>query len=158
MGPISAAQRYVIGGLGLVLILALAWGFRVDHLRGRYKSYLSSITTAIVDAGYDKPKMSELAVSVRDLDLKRKSALTERDHALMVVDNQSRSITKLEQETAEAAQRSAADRKLIAATIQQRDAWIKRAKAAETRTERLSAEEEVKECERILDELYQSGF
>lgn len=158
MGPISVVQRYVIGGLGVVLALTMAWGFRVDHLRAKYKGYLSSITVAIVDAGYKGSEFKDLEANVRSLELRRKTAITERDHALLVVDTQSRSITELQQETADAEAKSAADRKLIAATVQQRDIWIKRAKAAETRTERLSAEEEVRQCEHILDELYQSGF
>ena len=42
--------------------------------------------------------------------------------------------------------------------VRQRDAWIARARAAETRTERLSAEEELRECEAVLDRLYSQGF
>ncbi len=150
--------KYIGIASAVVIALLLAWGLRVDTLRGRYKSQLEAVVLAVVDIGEPKPSFDKLPETVRKIDGDRKALRKERDDALAVVDLQSSSITKLEQEGIEAAERAAANRKLFEETKRQRDAWIQRARAAETRTERLSAEEELRECEAVLDSLRQQGF
>lgn len=147
-------------GLGVAIVIAalLAWGLRVDHLRGGYKAQLEQVVIAFVDIGEPKPSFKELPAAVKKLDLDRAIFKRERDAALAVVDLQSTSITQLEQEGIAAARRAESNRKLFEETRRQRDAWIQRARAAETRTERLSAEEELRECEAVLDSLRQQGF
>lgn len=148
-----------IGIATLLTIAALsAWGMRVDHLRGGYKSQLEAVVLAVVDIGEPKPSFDKLPDTVRKIDSDRQGFKKERDDARAVVDLQSNSITQLEQEGSEARAKAEANRKLVAETMRQRDAWIQRARAAETRTERLSAEEELRECEAVLDSLRQQGF
>lgn len=149
---------YIRAAVGISFLILLAWGLRVDHLRGGYKAKLEAVVLAVVDIGEPKPSFDKLPDTVRKIDGDRKALRKERDDALAVVDLQSSSITKLEQEGIEAAERAAANRKLFEETKRQRDAWIQRARAAETRTERLSAEEELRECEAVLDSLRQQGF
>ncbi len=148
-----------IGIATLLTIAALsAWGMRVDHLRGGYKAQLEAVVLAVVDIGEPKPSFDKLPDTVRKIDSDRQGFKKERDDARAVVDLQSNSITQLEQEGSEARAKAEANRKLVAETMRQRDAWIQRARAAETRTERLSAEEELRECEAVLDSLRQQGF
>lgn len=158
MSPL-AYIRSAVGIATLLTIAALAaWGLRLDHLRGGYKVQLEAAVLAVVDIGEPKPSFGKLPDAVRKIDRDRQAFRKERDTALAVVDLQSTSITQLEQEGIAAAQRAAANRKLFEETKRQRDAWIQRARAAETRTERLSAEEELSECEAVLDSLRQQGF
>jgi hypothetical protein len=144
---------------GLALALSLGWGFRVDHLRGGYKSQLDVIRIAFVDMG-EKPKKdgSDLPAIVNKVGAERARYRQERDAARGLVTTQSNSIRTLEKETAEAARESEANLRMIAEATRQRDFWIKRARAAETRTERRTAQEELNECEQVLDALYQAGF
>ena len=83
---------------------------------------------------------------------------TERNDARGVVDRQSASIRAAGAERARLEALSARNRQLAEATIRERDAWIRRAQAAETRTQRLSAEAELEECNAVLDALYHDGF
>lgn len=158
MGPLA----YIKSAVGIATLLAIAalaaWGLRVDHLRGGYKAQLEAVVLAVVDIGEPKPSFDKIPAAVREIDKDRRAFAKERDAALAVVDLQSSSITQLEQEGIAAAQRAEANRKLFEETKRQRDAWIQRARAAETRTERLSAEEELRECEAVLDSLRQQGF
>lgn len=150
--------KYIGIASAVVIALLLAWGLRVDTLRGRYKSQLEAVVLAVVDIGEPKPSFDKLPDTVRKIDGDRQGFKKERDDARAVVDLQSNSITQLEQEGSEARAKAEANRKLVAETMRQRDAWIQRARAAETRTERLSAEEELRECEAVLDSLRQQGF
>lgn len=151
-------RHWKIIGSAFVFLSLLGYGLRNDHLRSGYKAQLESVVLAVVDIGEPKPSFDKIPDTVREIDSDRKALRKERDDALAVVDLQSSSITKLEQEGIEAAERAAANRKLFEETKRQRDAWIQRARAAETRTERLSAEEELKECEAVLDSLRSQGF
>lgn len=154
-----AYVRSAIGIATLLTIAALtAWGLRVDHLRGGYKAQLEAVVVAFVDIGEPKPSFGKLSAAVKALDTDRRTLKRERDDALAVVDIQSTSITQLEQEGIEASRKAEANRKLFEETKRQRDAWIQRARAAETRTERLSAEEELRECEAVMESLRLQGF
>lgn len=158
MGPIA----YIKSAVGIATLLTIAalaaWGLRVDHLRGGYKAQLEAVVLAVVDIGEPKTSFAKLPDLLRKIDADRRALTKERDTALAVVDLQSTSITQLEQEGIAAAQRAEANRKLFEETKRQRDAWIQRARAAENRTERLSAAEELRECEAVLDSLRQQGF
>ena len=150
--------KYLAVGGGIAFAAVAAWGLRVDSLRAGYKSQLEKVVVAFVEIGEPKPSFKELPTAVKKLDLDRATLKRERDDALSVVDMQSTSIVQLEQEGIEAARKAEANRKLIAEATRQRDAWIQRARTAETRTERLSAEEELRECEAVLDSLRSRGF
>lgn len=160
--PLAGLKAQVLGAIGIAmtlsLVIALAWGFRVDHLRARYLDRLNSIRITLESVTGTKPSLKDTPAGVKDLAADYRLAKTERDEARGVVDLQTASIDRLEQETQEAAQKSVAQAKLIAATKRERDAWIKRAREAETRVERLTAEQELAECEQVLDSLYARGF
>ncbi|MEZ0495387.1 hypothetical protein [Sphingomonas sp. IW22] len=140
--------------LVIALVGALAWGARVDHLRARYLDLLTRITIAIPD----RPKPDKAPEAIAALVKGRDDARTDRDAARLIVKQQSASIDALAAETDRLVQLGVEQRRLAEATIRQRDEWIRRAQAAETRTERLSAETEMEECNAVLDALYHDGF
>jgi hypothetical protein len=154
----SGIRLYAALGVGIAFALLLAWGVRVDHLRGVYHGRLDAVSLALKNAGLGKPKAGEEANGVKLLASYFARATAERDTARALVDVQSQSIDTLHAETERYAREAEANRKMIAAAVKERNAWISRAKAAETRTERLSAEQEVAECESVLNDLYASGF
>lgn len=162
LSPLGALKARIVAGIGIAALIAIlglsAWGWRVDTLRGRYLDRLNSVRIVLADVGMGKPKAGEEANAVKLLGAERDKAIAERDQARTLVDVQSASIDRLHAETVEAEREAEANRKLVAATVKERDAWIARAKAAETRTERLSAEQEVAECEAVLDDLREKGF
>lgn len=149
---------YVRLAIGLAVAAALGWVIRVDHLRARYKTEGEAVVSALHDAGYNKTSLSLAPVSIKLMADARDKARSERDKALSVVDVQSRSIDEMGREAAQAKIAAEQQRKLIDATLRERDAWIARAKSAETRTQRKSDQEEVAECNRVLDDLYANGF
>ena len=158
MMALGTIQRAI--GLGLVaaLAIALAWGFRVDALRGRYRAQLDRISVAIEQVTGRKVSPAEAPVAIEAVGIVRGRYRQQRDEARSAVDRQSASITALAAEGAREAAIGARNRQLAEAAIAERDAWIARAAAAETRTERLSAEAEAAECERVADALYRDGF
>jgi hypothetical protein len=158
MSPLSTIQRYVAAGLAIGLLLALVWGARVDHLRAGYKAGLGKILVSIDLTTGQKVDAAAAPVTIEAIGVLRDRYRTERNEARDVVERQSASIRAAGAETARLKALSAHDRQLAEATIRERDAWIRRAQAAETRTQRLSAEAELEECNAVLDALYHDGF
>lgn len=158
MGPLSAIQRWVFGGMSLVLVLLALWAARIDALREQHLTTVNDVIVTVEKAGYRKVTEKNLPASVGLIVAARDTARTERDAARQLVDIQSHSIEQLEQERLAAMRQAEANQKLAREATKQRDLWIARAKSASTRTERLSAEQEVKECEQVLDSLYSSGL
>jgi hypothetical protein len=160
--PVDAVKRKVLGGIGLAALMAIAalggWGARVDHLRARYADRLNSVRIVLKDVGFGAVQAGAEANTVKLLGAQRDQYLSERDQARTLVGVQSASIDRLHGEEAAAQREAEANRKLLAAAVKERDTWIARARAAETRTERLSAEQEVAECEAVLDDLRAKGF
>ena len=78
---IGIAAAIVIAGL-------LAWGLRVDSLRGGYKAQLEAVVLAVVDIGEPKPSFDKLPDTVRKIDGDRQGFKKERDDARAVVDLQ----------------------------------------------------------------------
>lgn len=160
--PLAVVKRRVVLAAGAVAAIAFlglgAHDRRVDFLRGRYLDRLNSVHIVLADAGMGKTKPGEEANAVKLVAAQRDKAIAERDTARTLVGAQSDSIDRLHTETEQYAREAEANRKLIAATVKERNAWIARAHAAETRTERLSAEQEVAECEAVLDDLRDKGF
>lgn len=150
--------------IGLVVAAMIAWVVRINHLNNEKDEILGNVVISLreTDASgrlkVERVGKNGIIYHIQRIAQERDTARKERDAALQVVDLQTASIDRLEQETAEAARRSAESLKLVQAAIRERDAWIKRAKTAGTRTERLSAEAEVGECERVMIELFEGGF
>ncbi len=149
---------YIRAGIGLAILALLAWGLRVDNLRARHLDALNSIRIVLKDSGLGDVKESFASQSVKLLATQRDLARSERDKAQAVVDIQSNSLKQMDVEAQEAARKAEANRRLIAATLAERDRWVKIAKSAETRTERNTAEQEASECDAVLNDLYNSGF
>lgn len=158
MGPVSSIQRALIGGMGIGLLFLGLWAWRIDGLRADHLQHIETTVEALKKAGFKEAGRKNIEQIVSIVVDQRNSARSDRDAAQSLVKIQSDSIALLEQQTAEAAARAKANRDLAENTARQRDFWIKQAKASSTRTERLSAEDEVKECETVLDTLYSSGL
>lgn len=158
MNPLGPIRRAIGLGLVVALAIALAWGFRVDALRGRYRAQLDRISIAIDQVTGRKVSPAAAPIAIEAVGIVRDRYRQQRDEARGVVERQSASITALAAESARQAAIGARNRQLAEAAIAERGRWIARAAAAETRTERLSAEAEAAECERVADALYQDGF
>jgi hypothetical protein len=158
MTALAAIRRYAAIGLVVALLLALAWGARVDHLRAGYKAALGRILVSIDLATGRKVTADAAPVTIEAIGVLRDRYRQERNDARAVVDRQSASIRAAGEETARLQAVAARNRQLAEATVRERDAWIERAQVAETRTQRLSAEAELEECNAVLDALYRDGF
>ncbi|NYD91383.1 hypothetical protein [Sphingomonas melonis] len=158
MTPLATIRRYAALGLVAALLLALAWGARVDHLRAGYKAALGKILVSIDLTTGRKVDAAAAPVTIEAIGILRDRYRQERNEARAVVDRQSASIRAAGAETARLEAVSLRNRQLAEATVRERDAWIERAQAAETRTQRLSAEAELEECNAVLDALYRDGF
>ena len=158
MTPLGTLQRAIGGGLIVALAIVAAWGLRVDALRAGYRTQLDRTSIAIEEVTGRKPKAGEEPVTIAAIGIVRDRYRLQRDEARGLVDRQSRSIRTLADEGQRQAAIGARNRELALSALRERDAWIARAAAAETRTERLSAEAEAAECERVADALYQDGF
>lgn len=149
---------YLRLGIGIATLLFAAWAFRMNHLRADHLQVIDDTVVVLKEAGLGGANRGNLAASTKTLVGHRDTARAERDTARALVDSQSASIAALEKETQEYIANGEAQRRMIAQTIKQRDMWIARARTAANRTERLSAEEEVRECDAVLNSLYSSGF
>ena len=158
MTPFATIRRYAAAGLVVALLLALAWGARVDHLRAGYKAVIGRILVSIDLATGRKVTADAAPVTIEAIGVLRDRYRQERNEARGVVERQSASIRAAGEETARLQAVAARNRQLAEATVRERDAWIERAQAAETRTQRLSAEAELEECNAVLDALYRDGF
>ena len=158
MTPLDTIYRAIGGGLVVALALVAAWGLRVDHLRAGYRGQLDRISIAIGEVTGRRPSAADMPVTITAIGIVRDRYRFQRDEARAIVDRQSRSIRDLGEETRRQAAIGARNRQLAATALRERDVWIARAAAAETRTTRLSAEAEAAECERVADALYRDGF
>lgn len=158
MGPLSIIQRYVFGGMAALMLVLSLWAVRIDGLRAKHKDAVDQMVDVLSKAGIAHVNEGNLAQAAQILVGQREKAKGDRDVARSMVEIQTTSIAQLEAEKNSAAREAEANRKLAEAAVEQRDMWIARAKAASTRTERLTADQEVQECQKVLDSLYSSGF
>lgn len=149
---------YARAAIGLGVLLLAIWAFRVDGLRSDHLQKIDDTVHELKEAGLAGANRDNVAAVTKTLASQRNQARTERDQARTLVETQSNAITVLQNETAEYIRNAEAQQRMIAETTRQRDIWIARARSASTRTQRLSAEEEVKQCEAVLDSLYSQGF
>lgn len=153
---LTAAVVCVLG-----ITLSVTMHFRNDAKvrsdRDTYRERLSVIRVEFKDNGI-KVKPGKEIDGVKLVIRQRDEALADKVLADRVIDNQSASIAALEDETRAALATAARERKLKEDTIRERNMWIERARNAATRTERLSAEEELAQCEAVLDRLRARGF
>lgn len=151
--------RAVSVSLTVLLVAALTWGVRVDHLRSGYKEALDGVARTVATlTGRKVVAYPLLSSEITSIDMDRKEALGERDNARQVLAVQSESIRQYEAETKRLRAISDDRSALAARLIADRARWIAKAQEASTRVERLSAERELQECEEVLDALYAAGF
>lgn len=155
--------KWIAAGLAVLSILTtVILHFRADDRvrdkRDTYKERLSTIRIEFKDRGGINVKPGKEVDGVKLVIRQRDEALADKALADRVIDNQSASIAALEDETKAAVAKAARERKLKEDTIRERDMWVRRSREASTRTERLSAEEELAQCEAVLDRLRAQGF
>lgn len=124
----------------------------------RYEQQFGAIRVEFENGGIKKPKAGEEVDGVRLIIRQRDAARSELQLADSVIDRQSATIDNLGARRAEAVRKAEQAQKLMAEMKRQRDYWIAEARNASTRTERRSAEDEVAECESVMDDLRRQGF
>lgn len=142
----------------LALALFVGWAARVNHLRGNHLQSLHEVADTLGEALSAKIGVSQLVPAANRLAGQRDQYLRERENARAVIQRQADSINALHDESERLAKLSEKDRALAKEMIRQRDVWIATAKAASTRTERLSAEQELEQCDAVLNALFDAGF
>lgn len=140
------------------VLAALMWVWRVNDLRASHLETIDAVVTELKEAGLGGANRKNVAAVTKTLVEQRNTARSERDTARVLVETQSNAIAALEQETQEYIRNARAQREMVEEATRQRDIWIARARNASNRTERLSAEEEIRQCEQVLDSLYSQGF
>lgn len=151
-------MTYVKAGIGLAFLLLAIWAFRVDGLRADHLQKIDDTVSEFEKAGLKGANRDNVAAVAKTIVSQRDQARTERDQARTLVDIQSANIKALSDETAEYIRNAQAQKRMIEETARQRDIWIKRAREASTRVERMTAEQELKQCEEVLDSLYAQSF
>lgn len=157
-GLFARFKAYIIGGMGIALLAVSLWGIRANSLREVYLDRLKTITVVLREAGMKVDSSKNPEAGVRLAVSQRATYLAQRNEARGLLATQSNSIRQMERETAAAVQQAEANRRRLDGIIRERNIWIERARAAETRTERLTAEQEIAECEEAMNALYQAGF
>lgn len=140
------------------VIAVLLWVWRVNDLRASHLNTIDLVVAELKEAGLGGANRDNVDAVTKTLAEQRNKARAERDTARALVETQSNAILALEKETQEHIENARAQRKMVEEATRQRDIWIARARSASTRTERLSAEEEIRQCEQVLDSLYSQGF
>ena len=100
MTAFATIRRYAALGLVTALLLALAWGARVDHLRAGYKAALGKILVSIDLTTGRKVDAAAAPVTIEAIGILRDRYRQERNEARAVVDRQSASIRAAGAETA----------------------------------------------------------
>lgn len=168
LGVVTRLQQVAFISLALALVVALAWGFRVDSLRSTHKERIDAVVVQLKSAFEGDENLREdrgfkvapknAASLVKRLADDRMTYRAERDSARSVLRLQSGKIIALEEETQRLKRLSEDNAKMARKVIEERNVWIARARAAATRTERLAAEQELVQCQEVLDALFQAGF
>lgn len=140
------------------VIAALAWVWRVNDLRASHLETIDAVVLKLKDAGLGGANRDNVAAVTYTLAEQRNTARAQRDTARTLVTTQSNAIKALSDETAEYIRNAKEQKRMIEEAVRQRDIWIKRSREAATRTERMSAELELEQCEAVLDSLYAQSF
>lgn len=158
-GLTSKALTWACGGLSIALLLVGAWALRVDHLRAGYKDTLDVIVRTVERLG-GKKKLTYAKVTAEILTIHAdgEQYKRERDNARETVTVQSESIIRLKDESEQARAKAKHLQQLVARLTADRDVWIQRAQEASTRLERLTAEQEAKECDDVLNSIREASF
>lgn len=153
-------NRYVIGSLGLVIVLALAWGFRVDHLRAGWKGKAEAwateagVVTAVAATITENPDLKWKDVPVQlqmygDANVKLRVATEEVTAAINAQGEERRRLMALNEDLRAQAQKLIKERgKLIG----------KLADRALDAGDREDCQQQLGAVVRALDEIYEEGL
>ena len=164
---IAGIRAYLMLGVGLAFALVLAWGMRVDHLRGQWKlkfDGLSHEVTIVLPAireasGNDKlqwrpGKHDETAVAEQVRLLGKAKATwqqtaTDQSQRIAELGTEAERLKRLSDEARKQAERAIAQRNTALAKLEQMEL---------TPSERLTCEQQLKAAEDALDIAYRSGI
>ena len=146
----------LVGGIAVLMFVSLA--FRWNSLRAQHLETIENVSTVLTDAGWKNVNERTLQGAVAKVLAERDKARAERDKAVVVIDLQTAGIETMERDAKAARDEAFHQKQLIEKTTRERGIWIAKAKSASTRTERQSAEQEVAECESVLNGLYGAGL
>jgi hypothetical protein len=150
-----------IGGPFVLLLAVLGYIGHLRHDRDGWKKAAVAITNELQTVGRFKGPLDP-----RKQGLKAVRRLGEQrdDYLRQLIDNkaallrQTQLVLDLGSETQRLRAISAQQAEMVRKLKAERDGWIRKAERAATRTERLSAEQELRQCEEAMDALYQAGF
>lgn len=155
---VTGITRYIGIGMAVALAITVAHDRRLEHLRAGYADQLGGITQTVEKLTGRKIKVASVSAEIITIHDEGQRYHRERDNARGVVETQSASIRDYEAETKRLKAISAEKGRLAEKLMADRNVWIAKAKAASTRLEKLSAEQELKECDNVLDSLFAAGF
>lgn len=150
--------KFLAGGLGLALILTTTWALRVNHLRDRHLTQISSVVALLKENDHPKANAKNASEYVGLVLAERARFLHERDTAIGKIEAQNDSIQSLSKKGVEARLVAEEASRKVEAVARERDKWIKSAREAGNRTESFTPDEELKECAAAMDGLFRSGF
>lgn len=153
-------NRAVLAGGGIAIALVLAWGMRVDHLRGKWQGKFDALTELVVPVmveirlASDNPKLS-IADAPEQVRLIGASRRAWQD----VADMQSTQIDAMALESARLKALNAEQVTRAKAAIVKRDTAIRRLeREALTPGERVDCARQLLDAEAALDLVYQEGL
>lgn len=158
-GAIGTAKT-IAGGIAALALLGILWwvisNLQQNAERGRI---LDATETIITDA------TGLTAVRERDIPAQVQNIVDDRDQQRdnvqtleWAIERQGETIRDLGDETERLRALSNEQRRLARIAIQERDAALRRFREASTRLEQRAAEEELLECQGVVDGLFEMGF
>ena len=156
MGYLKLAR--IFGPIVLVALLG-AWIWRLDDRRAHWHKTAVDLVAVVGEVGGDpKLKVEKAPAAVRAIGADRDRYLAQRNANKVALVDQTRKVVDLGAETRRMRDLSAQQQQLVRTITAQRDQWIQRAESAATRTERLAAEEEARQCDEAMNALREAGF
>jgi hypothetical protein len=156
--------------LGPIILVGLVLGY-IWHLQGdaaKWRGRVYAIADVIQEVGDFKGRSKgdragklgykDLEKGVRKIGADRDRNARERDAKAAALNDQTALVLELSRATLAARQEADRQTELARQLTVQRDTWIKRARTAATRKERLSADVEAQQMEEALDALRDANF
>ena len=157
IGPKTA--QLLVSLLPVLLIIgAVGWGMRVDHLRRQHLADVKAVGAALRDVGFRGKMPGDYPDAIRWLDRERLRFLKSRNDLRAAIDEQNARIAALEDQRDAYAREAKAAQDRAAAAIDARDRWIAKAEAAAARAEAKTCDQEIREANDALDAIRNSGF
>lgn len=151
----------------IALVVGYIWSLRsdVDKWRGR----VHAIADVIQEVGsFKSPHVKgdragklgykDLEKGIRKIGADRDLNARQRDQVKTALNDQTQRVLELSRATLAAREEADRQATMVRQLTAQRDSWIKRARTAATRKERLSADVEAQQMEEALDALRDANF